>query len=321
MNLLLSFFGAQAIAESLIEVTRNNGGVIFLNGPSCQELVQQERALRLWTLNSGETPGPIASPLESSDHSHCQLVINNSIPTLARSLQSFKTAFNGPNCWNTSLRLSGLTSFARFSTDEEMSFWMSSPYCRELSSSDSPLPGDIIAIRAEKEGQPKAFEEIHGMIYLSEDLAFSKNTSSTMSPYSIQRASLIYQNFRLTSSQCMRVQGHPDSCPRWANHYRCVSSEKDWASLEKESPEFASLSAEVRNLESQFSDYVMNGQGPYGTNKEKIPQQLTELEAKIAKAQKTSGTLGKIDFFLKALQQKIHSLQVQVEILNKKSHH
>jgi hypothetical protein len=312
----LCFLGIPASAEpsGLIDVIRSQEGVTSLTGPSCQELTQQERFLRLWTLNVGETPGPASVAVENADHSLCSLVINNSVPSIVHLLQDFKTTFSGPNCWNTTLRLSRLIQLSRFSSAEEMSFWMTSPYCRELSKTEKPLPGDIIAIRGEKPNQPGAFDEIHGMIYLSDDLVFSKNTSSSMSPYGIQRANLVYQIFRTADPKCTKVQGRPEDCYRWVNHYRCTSSEKDQLDLEKENSDFSSLSGELKEIESQLSEYVMNGQGNYDNNKEVIQKRLTDIEGKTLKLPKTPG---KASFFAKALLQKINSLKVQTVILSK----
>jgi hypothetical protein len=320
MALASVFFGWKALAEpqlnssGLINIIRSKAGVISLNGPSCQELADQDQALRAWTVNSRETPGPQASAIETPEQKQCKLVIDDSVPSFVHSLQDFKTAFSGPNCWNTVLRLSQLAEFSRYSSPEEMTFWMNSPYCRELTEAERTLPGDIVAIRDRKHDQAQAFDEIHGMIYLSENLAFSKNTSSRMSAYGIQRASLVYQTFRLMDSKCMKVKGQPADCFIWANHYRCAGSKSDRHSLEKENPAFAILSAEVRKIESVFSEYVMDGHGDYEKNNELIKKHLVDIENRILSTPKDSEGTG---FFLKAFLQEIKSLKAQAGIISK----
>ncbi|MGZ3790462.1 MAG: hypothetical protein ACXVLQ_18185, partial [Bacteriovorax sp.] len=237
-----TFFGGmtahadpQPSTSGVIDIVRSGAdGVISLNGPSCKELTDQDRALRIWTASLGETPGNMSSPLENTEENLCTLNINDSVPSIVRSLQDFKPAMNGPNCWNTALRLSGLVESSRYTSPEEMTFWMNSPYCRELSGSEQSLPGDIVEIRSADPDQPQSIDEIHGMIYLSDALVFSKNTSSHMSPYGIQRASLVYQTFRIDDPKCEKVHGHPNDCSKWANHYRCKRSENDRLSFEKE---------------------------------------------------------------------------------------
>jgi hypothetical protein len=305
--------------SGLMSVIQNKQGQIFLTGPSCHELQEQDQVLRTWTALVKENSGPKASPVVAADdENRCELLISNSVPSFVRSLQNFKTAFSGPNCWNTNLRLSHLEEFSRFSKAAEMSFWMNSPYCREVSDSEKSFPGDIIAIRALNPNPVSsaalAFEEIHGMIYISEDLVFSKNTSSRMSSYGIQRASLVYQNFRTTDPGCMKIQGQPAGCPVWTNHFRCTSSQRDRVTLENSNVDFARLSAQVRGIESVLSDYVMYGRGDYPNKKENINFQLLELEKKVSA---TKSRASDLDFFLKALLMEIKSLQGQAEILNK----
>lgn len=313
-SLHASLVCAESTASNLIDVLRSPEGVISLEGPTCQELVQEEQALRSWTLKGGETPGPQSLPLEAPDHSRCRLNIDHSIPRLARSLHGLKAAFSGPNCWNTSLRLSGLLPFSRFSNSAEMTLWMNSPYCRELAASEKSLPGDIIAIRAQKPNQPPDFEEIHGMIYLSDSLVFSKNTSSRMSPFGIQRANLVYQNFQIASAKCAKVHGPSQECYRWANHYRCTSADTARRAFEKMNPQFQVLSAEGNGIEAIFSEKVMKGQGDYEAHKEVLQKQLLDLEAKTLKLQNTSGENA---FFVNALLHKITSLKDQAAILNR----
>lgn len=315
LTLVFNFFTVSTFADSessssgLIDIVRSKNGSISLIGPSCQELTKQEQAIREWSEFYGEIPGSLIAPVEIPNENRCILNISNSVPSVVPALQDFKNAHNGPNCWNTALRLSGLVQFTRFSTPEELKFWLDSSYCRELSESEKSLPGDIIEIRAPN-------EEIHGMIYLSEDLVFSKNTSGKSSPYGIQRSSLIYQNFRVDNTQCKKVQGSPSTCTRWANHYRCNRVESDRNTLKKINIEFAALSAEVTKIESVISEYVVKSDKDYLSKIEKLNTQLTEVEGKIQNSQKFKGH---DSFFYQALLHDVNSLKTQLEINVKES--
>ncbi len=320
MALVSSFFGMSAHSESqldtseLINIVRSKEGVISLNGPYCQELIEQDQALRAWRVTLGETPGNMSSPQEIPSENRCTLIIDDSVPSIVHFLQDFKTAFSGPNCWNTALRLSGLVQFARYSSPDEMAFWMNSPYCRELSESEQSLPGDIVEIRSVKPDQSQFFDEVHGMIYLSDDLVFSKNTSSRMSAYGIQRASLVYQTFRVDNPKCWKVQGRPNDCSKWANHYRCVGSEHDRISFEKENIDFAVLSSKVKKIESIFSEYVMYGHGDYEKNKAIIEGQLAEIENRILN---NKNEFDQTAFFFQVLLLEVNSLKSQIGIISR----
>jgi hypothetical protein len=190
-----------------------------------------------------------------------------------------------------------------------MTFWMNSPYCRELAEFEISAPGDIIEIRGLKENQPQSYDEIHGMIYISDDLVFSKNTSSRMSAYGIQRVSLLYQNFRLDNSQCKKIYGQSYACSKWANHYRCMASENDRLSFEKENIDFRELSFEVSKIENIISEYIMNGHGTYKENAAILKNQLDNLEDKLLRGDK--------HFFFQALLLEVQSLKTQIEIIKK----
>jgi hypothetical protein len=315
MSTSLVFGSNSGNSSELINVGRDKIGEIFLEGPSCEDLNIQEQALRDWTEILGEVSGPKASPVDFVEESRCTLNINSSVPKLVRILQDFKTAFNGPNCWNTTLRLSGLIEAQRFSGPEEMSFWLNSRFCRELADNEKSLPGDIVEIRALQADSSSGFEEIHGMIYLTDQMVFSKNTSSRMSPYGIQRAGLVYQTFRVELN-CQKVSGSPQGCPRWANHYRCKSSEVRRNSFARENPQFAEISKQLDKIESEISQYVMTGQGSYQADKEVLQKQLLQYKNQIPKFQKPSIDEG---FFYQTLILKVESLQSQIGIINKQN--
>lgn len=300
--------------SDLIDINRDIDGIISLRGPSCQELIKQVQALKAWKISLGEVPGPMAAPVDLAEENRCQVIINNSVPNILKYLQGYKTVFNGPNCWNSALNLSGLIHFARYLSPDEMTFWLRSPYCRELSESERTLPGDIVEIRNLKPENSLAFEEIHGMIYLTDELVFSKNTSSHMSPYGIQRSSLVYQSFRVDDPKCRKIQGQKNNCIKWANHYRCRSADDDRSLFEKENNEFGDLFFELRKIEATISAYVSEGRGTFESNKIEIKNSLSNSERIILERKTNERGLG---FFWQALLQEINSLKAQLEIITR----
>lgn len=298
-----------ANSSGLINVVRVPDGTISLNGPSCKELTVQDTALQYWSRVLGEQLGIPSVATENLEGSRCTLDITPSVPSVVRWLQDFKTNYNGPNCWNSVLRVAHLISGFRFSSPEEMTFWMNSPYCHLLSENESSLPGDIIAIR------DKDASEIHGMFFISEDLVFSKNTSSRMSRYGIQRANLVYQTFRLDELRCRKRQGPSLDCNRYSSHYRCHNVGLDRTDFENKNPTFSTLVRKTRELEAVISGYVMNGNGDFAKNQESIKAQLIEIENLVLNSMINSQ---KERFFLEALLLEINSLQIQIKLLGPK---
>lgn len=298
--------------SDLINVERDIDGLITLKGPNCQELTEQVKALENWKIKLGGTPGQLLTPLENSEENNCQIIINNSIPNIIKHLQGFKATSNGPNCWNSALRLSEIIHFFRHVSSDEMTFWLSSPYCKELSESERKLPGDIVEIRSMNPEYPLAFEEIHGMIYITDELVFSKNTSSRMSPYGIQRSSLIYQSFRVDNLQCKNQQDSSGDCSRWINYYRCHSADKDRIFYEKINNKFSAVFFELEKIEFKISKYVFEGKSSSEFNKIIIGKQLNDIEIKISN-EKISGK--DMPFFWQALYHEINSLKTQMKII------
>ena len=250
-------------------------GKTVLSADSRPDLARQFDALSYWLRASGGTPPD--APLISCAGGRCSAEAQEYLPARPRLLIGRKTRLSGPNCWNTVLFTAGMARRPRFSGAREMSLWMSSPYCRQLAVKETPLPGDIIAMRTAARTNPgrgAGAEELHGMVFLSPELAFSKNTSRKDDKYAIQRAPLIYQSFHFVSAECEFAEGTPDNCLTWANYYRCSDPEADRLAAYSSSPALAGAAREFGLLEDRLSLAVMES----GKTDEETAQLLKELE-------------------------------------------
>jgi hypothetical protein len=171
-------------------------------------------------------------PVINKGERNCSANITENIPKKIFELQDRTTAYPGPNCWNTSLYTNNISKYRRATSEEEMTFWMNSPLCHELGLNESELPGDIIAIRANK---PDSFLELHGFVYLTPEFSFSKSGYDTQFPYELVASEYVYQVFALgnydevsANKKCRRVIGRPDQeeCPVYANVFRCMPYDK-----------------------------------------------------------------------------------------------
>lgn len=76
----------------------------------------------------------------------------------------------GPNCWNAALNGAGiLKGLYRYSSFEEFGASLDF-FCTKRTG--APVPGDVIAIRKRK---GDLFEEVHGYLYISDLLSYTKN--------------------------------------------------------------------------------------------------------------------------------------------------
>jgi len=308
--------GAPVTAEATAqyEVTRNSADKLILDGRDCSSLPEQIKSLRTWRITLNEPPPSLGQNVK------CPMDITDLAPSFVRGHQGMGTAHNGPNCWNTSLFLSGIVPFLRFSSESEMTFWMASPYCHELKKNEPPLPGDVIAMRSydlrfpPKNGHSYSrgeMVEVHGMIYLSPDLVFSKNTSGRDSPYELQRPDFIVGDFGLHDPACNKITGLNPKCLYWANYFRCRSPELDRQKWIEQDAEFAKLHQHLSEINLTVSALVTSGTPLFNTAD--IKTQLTELRKQLMTGNTTK------TFFGQAALLETESLLTQIQILLQES--
>lgn len=210
----------QSISKKLfnksVQISRDSEKVI-LQGKTCLEIESEIENLKKWTEKLGEKSGKTTC---SCIKNHCSSDVTDILPKLVKSTQSTCSAFDGPNCWNGVLVGSKLTSHLRYTSSEEMSFWMKSPLCKEKQKDEPLLPGDIVAIRDELD------DEVHGFIHISENLSYSKNGMSKQSPYSLQSPDKVYELYGV-KKDCRNLISNKISynCKNYSKIYTCSSME------------------------------------------------------------------------------------------------
>jgi hypothetical protein len=208
---------------------------------------------------------PISTPITEMGQGLCSANITKIIPKRIVDLPDTTTAHPGPNCWNTSLFTQKVVQSRRFTSENEMTYWMNSPLCRELVINEVERPGDIIAIRV---NNADAFLEMHGFIYLTDDFSFSKSGFDPQFPYELTSSEYVYQVFALgdygsfrPNPECRRVVGKPDSdkCPVYANVFRCKTYENFLNSENFNSKEiYKTFDKKLLRFETKLSIIVLN---------------------------------------------------------------
>ena len=157
----------------------------------------------------------------------------------AKSLTQTK---NGPNCWNTSLYLSGLTEGLRYVSGEEFRATIDSPLCIEV---EIPQLGDVVALRrTDLEGRPlkhAMHSEIHAYTYFDVEKGLTKNGQHVLNKYEEKSHGSIFQKYKNLSRKDCRIYGIPkEYCNLRSKYYRCQSaasylSKNPWANSSYES--------------------------------------------------------------------------------------
>lgn len=216
---LLLVFPAQGF-----EISKQSGKLI-LSG-ACEEGKSIYSSLAKWSnqVKTGKSCDPASVAGQSGGN--CNLDITDCVPEHVVKYHGASSQTDGPNCWNLSLVMSNILPAMRYSTPEEMNFYMRPPLCRALNDNEKREPGDIGAIR-----QISGFgkhEEHHGFIYIDEKIAYSKNGFSSMAPYELQTLDKVYATYDVPSmAGCRqnRINDKSSHCGKAVSFYRCDSME------------------------------------------------------------------------------------------------
>ena len=192
---------------------------IIFTADNCDELIDQAQAILTWSNKLGEhldTPLPRCT----CSGSRCEMDFYSISPRLAQQYHNVKPMISGPNCWNRALVFAGILPTLSYSGPEQMSHWTNSPLCTKREEGETPMPGDVVAIRS------NANSEVHGFTYLSDKLSFSKNGYSKYSPYKYQTTASVFDVYDV-SDECWNVPNTPaygSTCYRArGTFYSCIS--------------------------------------------------------------------------------------------------
>ncbi len=233
-----------------VAVSRGADGTLILSGTDCAVLERQAAALADWRgrLHEGAA-SPDACRCEADS---CSLRIASAAPEFVSLMHGVKAGRWGPNCWNTALVSNKVLSAPSFTSPAEMTFWMRSPLCRQLRAGELPRPGDIIALR------DQAGEEVHGFVYLTGELAFSKNYLTAAAPYALQSPEEVYKEFPVLE-ECRKRGASAAGCPAYADYFRCSPLE-DYLQSAQVPPDkdYPGAAAAVSAAEGAISGLVLH---------------------------------------------------------------
>lgn len=185
--LLLSI---SAVAENF-DITKK-GGRLFLNDPYCKDGPAIMSSLKEWSANSGLNTLNCQIPVKLG-RTQCRHDITSCVPQHVVKYHLSHPENNGPNCWNLALVMKGIIPSMRYTSPEEMAFYMRPPLCQVIAANEKPKAGDIGAIRTAEHSKLKS--ELHGFIYISDKVAYSKNGLSRQAPYALQSLDHVYKEY------------------------------------------------------------------------------------------------------------------------------
>ena len=262
-----------AFGNEGVSAYRELDGALTLTGENCDLLKRHVSALSSWKKKLNELPTKPTSSC-TCNSLRCYMNVDSVSPTFIEQYHAVDAGRWGPNCWNSVLVSSKILPVLRFTPPEEMNFWMSSPLCRQIPESETPEPGDIVAIRRSYQ------DEVHAFIFITEELSFSKNYLMTTSPYRLQSTTDIFSIYPVSFS-CRHKVGNPRECQTYATYYRC-STFTDYISEKKISfsSRYIELESMIREVEHLVSKIAFEWKYNLPLQKSS-PQLLKEARAKL----------------------------------------
>jgi hypothetical protein len=207
--------------------------------------------------------------------------VTNCVPDHVAKYAGKSPKLLGANCWNLAMVFKGILPALRYSTPDEMAFFMRSPLCRPLEPGEKRMAGDIGSIRAKEKAlqyvpcKPGigtqcdgdySIGEYHAFIYISDNLVYEKDGYGEY-PYNIIDTKTLHSDDFYPvpdKPECRENQSKiSDECPRAMSYYRCSSMD----SYVKAHPEIPSELLKIMNSYGnsdrcfQKWDLDMNGTG------------------------------------------------------------
>jgi len=199
----------------------------------------------------------------------CEVQINNDIPLKMKYLllQS-KSKVDGPNCWNSVQYVKGFSPGVNYS-DGQMTFWLNSPYCKEVKSLQF---GDVIDISILDEVKKDVYNTTHSYIYLSKHLGFTKNGPSRDEPYQLSSHSSINRNYEVRGTDCINKnvqEGLLLGCSEITTYYRCKTPPVFSKTIDQ-----INMNNELNSIATMVSSNVFNND----VRAETIQKKINELK-------------------------------------------
>ncbi|WP_413587355.1 hypothetical protein [Bdellovibrio sp. HCB274] len=229
---------------------------VMMSG-KCTELQAEIPSLSQWTINSKAGNGCENLSPAGQYEDFCAYNVTSCVPEHVVKYQNANPEIDGPNCWNLSLVMKGILPHLRYTTPQEMNFYMAPPLCRQLKDSEPRQAGDIGAIRSIANG---AINESHGFIYISEKLSYSKNGATKRSPYALQSLDGVLGAYGVPrNADCRKNEITNTNCKNAVSYFRCQSLDSYMASHQEIPDKVKKFFSESAKAENCISEQTMKG--------------------------------------------------------------
>ncbi len=299
---------------------------LVLRSATCAAIDESIRALaNLKERLEGKRPkGPVCGcDPTASGSKKCFTTADDVLPEFLFEELNARPYCAGPNCFNTALRMTGLLPSPRFTSEEELDNWLKSPLCHEVGENETPLAGDIIDVRDEKN------KNYHAFTYLSPDLVYTKNGKSASvigDPFIFTSATSVFSKYDVPK-KCRRVAStklEESGCKGriHASYFRCMTLDeyaKDFKKKHPHAKESAELVKQFKNfnaVECRVSSYAMLGyHSPFPLSDQNLDLARKSMSTIVTAMDQVVDENDRESLMKRLLMSRIEGIESQIKIL------
>jgi hypothetical protein len=201
-------------------------------------------------------------------------------------LANKKSTVEGPNCWNESTFVAGISKGLHHTSFSEFAFILDSPLCQQVTM-DQALTGDIVAFRRfDRSGHilpASILSEVHGYTFVDSKMGFTKNGVMVQAPYEMMSHDDIYKFYRKSEyNNCKMFGFERGECNMKVLAYHCQSIEGYLSAKGELSMQEQAVLAAVGRVEARIQKMVLSGEPLVLSQRDDIPQireRISELES------------------------------------------
>jgi hypothetical protein len=202
-----------------VTIHSEKGGRIVVESRNPATAVRQAMALKQWTQRIGEQPSMFRGITFDPKTQTASIDVTDIVPALVRRESKVNPHSSGFNCWATALMGAKLVNTKRYVDAPEMTYWLDTPMCQMRTGRQIPKPGDVLAVRGSHG------DEVHGIVYITPEIVFSKNGYNRRSAPDLQAAGDVFGVYGVQDA-CKLVNGKPatgSACASksYTNVYAC----------------------------------------------------------------------------------------------------
>lgn len=310
-------FSLLDLSQARVLFQRTNDRIVATS-TECSELEEQVPYFSQWMKQTGDprsckVPTPVSRP--SGTFNMCDLDITDCAPEHVRKYHGLTTKEAGPNCWNLSLVMSQMIPSMRYSSDQEFSYYLRPPLCRQLSNTEKREPGDIGALRRVKNNKE---EEVHGFVFISDQYVYSKNNLEQTYGYGLQSISEVMTEFRVENrKECQQNESNPN-CSPYLNVFRCQSMAEYLKSKPAFPSELNSIIKRIENAECSLEHGLFKGKAELSPEwKNNVIDVAKALNQYLAQNRSQfNGSDNANTFMMGALQLRLQSMADQLDVFD-----